>query len=273
MKYLIFGLILLLFFPLYWMFTGSIQPSAGILKIPPNWIPRNVTLSNFTELIKGTQTFRWTFNTLIINTFLLSLQLFCLVTASYAFAMYRFIGKRLIYWIFIASIIVPWQSIIVSRFVLMRHLHLINTWLAIICISAFNPVGVVLIKNYFDKIPRTIIDSARIDGADELWILFKIVLPQCKPILGYIAITSYILAFQEFFWPMLVLHEKRLFTLPLGIMYYLKTYASTHGWINVQRVIGLQLAGSVLLFLPVIFIFLIFRKTFQQQFVGEGIKE
>ena len=273
MKYLIFLLILLMLFPLYWMFIGSIQPSAGILKMPPNWIPRNVTLSNFIELISETQILRWTFNTVLLTTMTLCIQLFCLTTASYAFMAYRFIGKRLIYWIFIASIIVPWQGLLVSRFVLMRHFYLLNTWLAIICIGVFNPIGIVLIKYYFEKIPSVIIDSARIDGAGELWILFKIILPQCKPILGYIAVTSFILAFGDFFWPMLVLNNRRLYTLPLGIMYYLKTYTSTHGLLKIQQLVGIQLAGGVLLFLPVIFVFIIFRKTFQQQFLAGGIKE
>lgn len=268
-------LILLIIFPLYWMFIGSLQPSAGIYKMPPNWIPRNITLSNFTELItdRNTQILRWTFNTLLLNTIMFSIQLFCLVTAGYAFTTYKFVGKRLIYWLFIASIIIPWQAILVPRYVMMRHLHLLNTWFAIICISAFNPIGIVIIKNFFDKMPQGIIDSARIDGADEMCILFQIVLPQCKPILGYMAITSYILAFQDFFWPMLVLNNARLYTLPLGIMYFLETYCSTQGLLKTQRIVGLQLAGSVLLFLPVIFVFIVFRKTFQQQFLAGGIKE
>jgi len=275
MKYLIFLLILLMIFPLYWMIIGSLQPSAGIYKMPPNWIPRNITLSNFTELITDidTQILRWTFNTLLLNTILFCIQLFCLVTAGYAFTMYKFVGKQLIYWLFITSIIVPWQAMLIPRYVLMRHLHLLNTWFAIICISVFNPIGIVIIKNYFDKMPQGIIDSAKIDGADEMCILFRIVLPQCKPILGYMAISSYIIAFGEFFWPMLVLNNARLYTLPLGIMYFLSTYTSTHDLPAIQRIVGLKLAGSVLLFLPVVFIFIIFRKAFQKQFLAGAIKE
>ena len=127
MKYLIFALILILLFPLYWMVIGSIQPSAGVMKLPPNWIPRNITFVNFTYIIKETMILRWTFNTIMLNTISLCIQLFCLVTAGYAFAAYKFTGKQVIYWTFVASFIIPWQGLLVSRYILMRHLYLLNT--------------------------------------------------------------------------------------------------------------------------------------------------
>jgi len=272
LKYLIFALILILLFPLYWMIIGSIQPSAGVMKLPPNWIPRNITLVNFAYIVKETMIFRWTFNTIMLNTISLCIQLFCLVTAGYAFAAYKFVGKQVIYWIFVASLIIPWQGLLVSRYILMRHLYLLNTWFAIIALNAFAPISFVFIRNYFEKIPTSMIDSARIDGAREIRILFQIILPQCKPILGYLALHSYLTAFQDFFWPMLVLNDKRLFTLPLGIVHFLKTFTSTHGLLMHQQLLGYELAGGVLLLLPAIIIFVIFRKTFRQQFLAGGIK-
>jgi len=257
------------------MFIGSIQPSVGIMRLPPRRIPKNITLENYTDLIntKETTILRWTFNTVLLNTISVSLQLFCMIMAAYAFATYRFVGKKLIYWIFIASIIIPWQGLLVPRYILMRYLHLLNTWFAIIVLAAFHPIGFVLIKNYFEKIPKSIIDSARIDGAREFRILFQIIVPECKPIFGYLMLNSYLIAFQDFFWPMLVLNNHRLFTLPLGIIYFLTTYSSYAGTQNIARVLGFELAGGVILFIPAAFVFIIFRKTFQQQFLAGGIKE
>ena len=273
MKYLIVALILLMLFPLYWMFIGSIQPSTGILKMPPNWIPRNITFSNFAEVIEETLIIRWTFNTIMLNTISLGIRLFCLLTAAYAFAFYRFTGKRIIFWCFVASIIIPWQSLLVSRYILMRHFYLLNTWFAIIVLAAFTPIAFVFLKNYFEKIPSSFIDSARIDGAGETRILLQIILPQCKPILGYFAIMSYLTALRDFFWPMLVLNNRRLFTLPLGIVHFLQTFTSTHSFMEHSRLLGMELAAGVLLFLPAVLIFIIFRKTFRQQFLAGGIKE
>ena len=272
MKILLLLLAIILFFPLYWMCKNSLETSMGIKKIPPNWIPKKITLENFRFIAMENPLIRWFANTVAMHTIVILMGLFCTVTASYAFAVFKFRGSKILYWVFLTGIMVPYQALLISRFILMRHLGLLNTWWAIICLGVFSPIGIVLIKNYFQKIPQCMYDSARIDGAGDIRILFQIILPQCTPILGYMCIVSYVSAFQDFFWPMLVLNNSKLYTLPLGIVHYYITYMSTHPALEYERLWGIQMAGGVIMFLPVILIFVIFRKVFMKQFSLGGIK-
>lgn len=272
LKYLVIFFALLLLFPLYWMLKGSFEAIMVMMKIPPRWLPRKWSLDNYRILIEITTIGRWFLNTLLISTASLAFALFCNVLAAYAFAVYQFHMKQFIYWCFLASIMIPGQSLLVSKFVLMRHLGWINTWLPLILLGGCAPVTIILLKKYIAKIPSAMLDSARIDGLNEFGILFRIMLPQCKPILGFMLITGYMGQFNDFLWPLLMIQEPKRMTLAVGIIETIRTWP---GRLNrgENMELGISLAGGIVLLIPVILIFLAFQRAFRQDFMAGGVKE
>ena len=272
-KWLVILFALLLTFPLYWMLKGSFENISLMMKVPPNWLPVNPTLESYQILFQITMIGRWFANTVFIGTCAIAFSMFCNILAAYAFAIYKFHGKQFIYWCFLASIMIPGQSLLISKFVLMKHLGWINTWLPLIFIGGCAPVAIILLKKYIAKIPASMLDSARIDGVNELGILFRIMLPQCKPIIGFMLITSYMGAFSQYLWPMLMIQERKNYTLALGIIDSVRVYFHYGFTHQPYRELSLSLAGGVILFLPVIAIFLIFQRAFRQDFMAGGVKE
>ena len=272
-KYLVILFAMLLLFPLYWMVKGSLENISLMMKVPPNWLPVNPTLESYQILIRITTLGRWFANTVFIATCGLMFSMFCNILAAYAFAIYKFRGKQFIYWCFLASIMIPGQSLLISKFVLMKELGWINTYLPLIFMGGCAPVAIILLKKYISKIPTAILDSARIDGVREIGILFRIMLPQCKPILGFMLITSYMNAFAQYLWPMLMIQERENYTMALGIIDTVRRYFHFGLIHEPHRELSLSLAGGVVLFLPVIAIFLIFQRAFRQDFMAGGVKE
>lgn len=274
MKIAIILFAILLLLPLYWMLKGSFEEIRGMMRVPPLPIPKRLTTINYERLFEGTQIPRWFFNSIVIASLTIALSLFCLTTAAYAFSMYEFIGKRIVYWMFIISIMLPAQALLISKFVLMRRLSLIGSWWSLILVGGANPVGIIIMKNYFNKIPKAMADSGRIDGANELRILAQIYLPQCKPILGYMCIVGLIGHFQIFLWPLLMITDKNKWPLSLGVIKTIKEYFRVGGTNQTaEGLLGIQLAAGIVLFVPVILIFAIFQRNFRQQFLAGGIKE
>ena len=271
LKWLVILFAFLLLFPLYWMLKGSFESIIVMMKIPPRWLPRKVTLDNYKILIEITTIGRWFVNTLLISTAALAFSLFCNVLAAYAFAVYKFHGKQFIYWCFLASIMIPGQSLLVSRFVLMRHLGWINTWLPLIFMGGCAPVAIILLKKYIAKIPGAMMDSARIDGASEFRIPWRIMLPQCQPILGFMLITGYMMAFDDFLWPLLMIQEPKRMTLAVGVIETIRTWPGRLSR-GENMELGVSLAGGIVLLVPVILIFLAFQRAFRQDFMAGGIK-
>ncbi len=272
-KYLVILFAMFLLFPLYWMVKGSLENISLMMKVPPNWLPVNPTLESYQILIRITTLGRWFANTVFIATCGLTFSMFCNILAAYAFAIYKFRGKQFIYWCFLASIMIPGQSLLISKFVLMKELGWINTYLPLIFMGGCAPVAIILLKKYISKIPTAILDSARIDGVREIGILFRIMLPQCKPILGFMLITSYMNAFAQYLWPMLMIQERENYTMALGIIDTVRRYFHFGLIHEPHRELSLSLAGGVVLFLPVIAIFLIFQRAFRQDFMAGGVKE
>ena len=239
------------------------------MKVPPKWIPARLTLQNYVMIFQRVAIVRWFFNTLVVSTASILIRLFCMILAGYAFSMYQFPGKQFIYWLYVSSLMIPAQALLIPRFILMRNLHLIDTWWSLIFIGAFNVVHMIYIKHFLDGIPSAISDSARIDGAGELRIIWSIMLPLSKPIVGYIILMGYIASFQDFLWPFLMIQRDSMKTLCVGIIQMIKQATSQY---SIMRPLGISLAGSTILFVPILIVFLSFQEVFRQRFIAGGIK-
>ncbi len=271
---ILFGVLLL--FPAYWMINGSLQSVMGFMKFPPRFIPRNPTLNNYQFLFARTPIPRWLVNTVFLWVANSSFAIFCVACAAYAFAFFSFRFKRLLYWIIMFPLVVPGYALIIPRFITMANLGMMGTYWPLILVAACKPTAFVLLMEYFKKLPQSLLDAARVDGLNEVGILFTIILPNCLPVLGFFCITGFSAVYQDILWPLMMLPDRKTHTMVLGVMGYLRNYTTIAGDTahrTIMTQLGESLAAGVVLVIPLVIVFLVFQRTIRQQFAMGGIKE
>jgi len=282
MKYaIIFLFTFALLFPLYWMIQGSFQDIGGLIKVPPNWIPRQPTVMNYVGWAQvSTRGYdfwgkhpdallRWTFNTFAIFGLKCGVGILLIAPAGYAFAVYNFRWKNALFIIFIIGIFIGPGITIIPHFVNVKRLGISGTWWAVILPGAYTPVGVYMFRNYVETIPYALIDSARIDGAGEFKILFRIMMPLCLPVIGVIVVLTALGTLQDYIWTLLMVPKMPKTTLMVGIIQTLFQYQMIGSGRNP---IGMALAGGVILFMPLFLVFLFCQKFFIKGLTLGGIK-
>ena len=289
LKYcIVFLITFALIFPLYWMFIGSFQDIQGVMKTPPNWYPRNVTLKNyklmFTTDLRGRTAkreyitlweelrynalLRWTWNTFAIYAIKTAITIIVIGMAGYAFSVYQFKYKPLIFIFFIFSLFVPGMVQTVPLYVTVKRFGLVGRWWGVILPQVYAPVEMYIFKNYVDTIPHEIVDGARIDGASEMRILLRIMMPLCKPVLGILAILSAMETLQSYIWSLLMLPRTEQQTLMVGIIQEIIKQSSG----GAPNPIGAALTGGVIIFMPLFIIFIFAQRYFIEGLTLGGIK-
>ncbi len=269
MKYAIAAtLIIVLLFPIYWMLAGSLMPMSGLMARPV-LIPRPASLENYRLLLNDTQIGKWIVNTLVIVVVMVTSSILVSTMAGYAFATQR--GLAWLYWIFLVSIMIPRQVLIIPLFVLIRWVRLSGTRIAAILPAIFHPVGIFIYRNYVESIPKEMLDCARIDGATERQTLTRIIVPLSRPALAVLVVMKFIEALTDFIWQFLVLQSPGKQTLVVGLMARVMMRGGNSD-MNINP-IGIKLAAGVILFLPLLVIFVVLQKHFISGIMTGGVKE
>lgn len=240
--------------PLYWMLTGSFKVTYATMQVPPEFIPSNPTLENYINLFYGRSTLRWFFNSVFTAGVTALGVVFTSACAGYAFGKKKFPGREIFFWIMIATMTVPRMVFIIPLFRMMRTFGWLDTYQALIFPFITWPFGVFLIRQFMHTVPNDLMDSAKIDGASEIGIFTKIVLPIVKPAIGAVAIFSFNTNWNQYLWQLVVLSSNRMLTLPLGVSKLLSTFGAYD--------LGLAMAGASFAFLPMLLIFLLFQSYF-----------
>lgn len=248
---------LVLLYPLWLMFVGSLQDIRGVMRMPPNLIPVNPTLENYRALVKESHFVRWVMVTALLSGTGVSLLVLVTCMAGYGLSQWPSAITKVASSLFILSIMIPRQCLLIPLYVLVKRLHF-HPWIAVVLPLSYFPVGIILAKNYFDTIGRSVIESARIDGANEVTILTRIVMPLSRPILGVMAIFGFIFVLSDYVWQYLLLTRPSQQTLLVGL---LSIVVKKSGMIQVNP-IGMQLAAGTILFVPMLIVFVIFQKQF-----------
>ena len=256
-------------FPVYWMAQGSLQNISGIMALPPRWIPLRVTINNYKIILSNNPLGMWALNTLVIAAVTIVGSVFMSASAGYAFSVYRFPGREVLFWCFLAALMVPRQIMFIPLFKVTYWLGIPGTRLAVILPLLFSPFHVFLFRRYCDRLPTDYVDSARIDGAGELAILTRVIMPLCAPILAALAIFVCVGVLGDFMWQLLVLQDDSKRTLLVGIV------NSTYAWSLPRAVnpIGRILAGGVILAVPVLVLYMCFQRYFIKGLQIGGVKE
>ena len=239
--------------PFVWMLSASVKPNKDIFVIPYAWITENPRWANYKEIWTKIPLARYALNTVKLTLIVTFLQILTSSFAAYAFAKLTFRGRDLLFLAYVATIAVPWQVYMVPQFMFMRKLGLADTHLAIIILQAFSAFGVFLMRQFYEGIPDSLCEAARIDGMSEYQIYAKIMLPLSKPALSTLVIFTFVNTWNDFLGPLIYLTTDSKKTLQIGLKMFISQYSAEY---------GLIMAASVLSLIPVLIMFMSLQKYF-----------
>ena len=252
--------------PLFYIVSTSIKKTTQLFAYPPDWIPRIPFWGNYSFLLGSESLFlRWTINTMIVAGVVTILKVFIDSMAGYAFAKIDFPGRRVLFILILAVVMVPTSAVIIPLFLLVRGMGLLDTYWALILPPLANPVGVFLMRNYILSLPRDLENSARLDGCSEFSVYFRIVLPLVKPGLVVLGILTFLAQYTAFLWPLLAVQDETLQVLTTGVA-EMKASIFTIDW-------GIVSAASVLSMVPITIMFFMFQRYFSGGSIAGALKQ
>src|SRR3954463_15901857 len=249
--------------PMLWMLSASFMPTGAASTYPPHLISSRITFAHYGELFTRLNLGRYLVNSTLISVTVTAVSLVVNSMAGYAFAKLRFRGRDRTFRILSLGLVLPVQIAMLPLFLLMKNLHLINTYWGVIIPGMASIFGIFLIRQYALSIPDDMLDAARIDGASELRIYWEVVVPGILPILATLAIWTFLATWNDFMWPLIVLSDEAHYTLPGAL-------ANLSGE-HVQDT-ELMMAGSVLTVIPVIAVFLFLQRYYIQGVMAGSVK-
>jgi multiple sugar transport system permease protein len=250
--------------PFIWMLLGSVKPREEIVQTPPTWLPQNFTWGNFVQLFTQLDFPQFFFNSFVVALFVtLGNLVFCSMV-GYALAKMDFPGKRLVFGGVLMMLMVPGIVTFIPLFVLVARMGLVNTYPGMILPFLVTPIGVFLMRQFIADLPDEIIEAGRLDGAGELRIFARLIMPLTGPALATLTILTFLSSWNNFLWPLVVAQTQDKYTLPVA----LAVYANSPNGNNY----GLILAGAVMVILPVLLIFIALQRFFTQGIAATGIK-
>jgi len=265
-KYFIIMLLLIgsigMLLPFFWMVSTSFKPANEIFNIPPTFIPKKPTIQNYVQLFREMNFGIYLKNTLIIALFSM-LGLVINALAGYAFAKFQFPGKEKIFYLVLATMMIPGQVTMIPVYLMLNKMGLTNTMPGIILPGLASAFGIFLFRQFMATIPSELIEAARIDGASEFRIFLQIILPESKPVFAVQGTFTFIGAWNSFLWPLIIANDENLYTLSVGLALLKGQHGSDF---------GLQMAGSTFLVIPIIIVFLFLQRYFVEGITITGIK-
>ncbi len=250
-------------FPIYWMFATAVSSIADLRSGDYGILPGQFRLQNFVDAWRSADFTRWFGNSVVIAVVSTAVTVAINLVAGYAFAKLRFPGRRILLALIIATLFVPVQVIMVPQFRVVVDLGWLNSLWGVIVPRAAEAFGIFFAVQFFRSIPDEVIEAARMDGASELTILRRVVLPVSKPLIAVLVIFTFMWRWNEFAWPLIVLKDSDSYTMPIGLLFL-------NGQYNVDwsALMGMSLVSI----LPVILVFLVFQRYFVEGLVRSGIK-
>nr|WP_295982469.1 carbohydrate ABC transporter permease [uncultured Agrobacterium sp.] len=260
---LTFSAALVWIFPLYWSFVTSLRSDENVAG-NTSLLPDEFQLGAYVNAIFNTRLLTWYVNSIGTAVIVTVSVLFISMLCAYALSQIRFPGRRLLYGIVLASFMVPAQTLVVTQFILMKNLNLINTWAGIILPQLITPIVIIVYKQFFDSVPKEMREAVVLDGGGEYTILFRVYLPLNWGITTAMAIVTFISVWNAFFWPFLVVTSENMMTIPVGITQVNDAFGVAYARL---------MAVAMLAALPVIIAYVIFqRRVTEAIMISSGVK-
>jgi multiple sugar transport system permease protein len=254
---------LVMVLPLAWMLVTSLETLDETRHFPPVLVPQSAEFHNYTDVLQQVPFTRWFANTVIVTTLSVIGNLFFCSLAGYAFARIRFFGREMVFLMVLATLMIPFQVVIIPTFLIVRQLGLIDTLGALVIPNLAGAFGIFMLRQFFRTLPVELEEAARIDGASRLGVLFKIVLPLSGPALATLAVITFMWTWNDFLWPLVTIYNPNNATLQLG----LSMFQGAH-----QTNTNLLMAANVMSILPVLILFFVAQRYFIRGIATTGLK-
>jgi multiple sugar transport system permease protein len=248
--------------PFFWMLLTSLQTLAQSRTFPPPF-PDHPQLSNYVDAVRDAPFGRWLVNSTVVALCAVAGNLLFCSLAGYAFARIRFFGRWLLFAVMLATIMVPFQVVMIPTLLIVRDLGLSDSIGALIAPNLITPIGIFMLRQFFLTLPIELEEAARMDGASRLGVLFKVVLPNAKPVLATLAVITFLWSWNDFLWPLIAISSPDQMTLQLGLASFQGAHATK--W-------PLLMAGTILSQLPMIAVFLVAQRYFVRSLAFAGLK-
>jgi len=256
-------LILCWIFPLIWLVITSLKLEGEVVTKNFTFWPQHPTFANYTKAFTSTYILNWMWNSLVVSTVTMLLTVAVDAPIAYAFAKINFKGKNVLFWAVMAGMMVPFQVLIVPLYLQFNSYGMVNTLTAALLPRVAMPIGIFILKQFFEDIPSALEEAAFIDGANRFTIFHRIILPLGKASIMTVVILSFINAWNDFLWPLIVINDTVKYTITVGIANFQGTQGTQY---------SLIMAGAAIASLPQIVFFLIFRKQIIEGIAMSGIK-
>jgi multiple sugar transport system permease protein len=259
---LIVGAITMLF-PFAWMVSTSLKQDVALFVTPPKLIPSPVETDNYSRVADLIPIWRIAFNSILVAVISTTLQVVTSAMGAYAFARLRFRGRDALFFLYLATLMVPFQVTIVPLFVEMKYLGFVNSYPGLILPTIASAFGTFLLRQAFLTLPKELEEAAFVDGAGHWTVFTRIAVPLAAPSLATFGIFAFMASWNSFLWPLVIVNSRELMTLPLGL-------ANLHGEYTTQW--NLVMAGTTISVIPILLIYLLAQKHIVRGFVLSGLK-
>ena len=254
---------LVMLFPIYWMFATAIRPVDALFNGKFDLIPNDFVWSNFVTSWNKLPFEVYYVNSIAIALIAVVVTVFINLLAGYTFAKYEFWGRDVLFFMLLATLMIPIQVIMVPEFFVVAKLGWVNTWWGVLVPRAAEAFGIFMVRQFMVSIPDELIEAARLDGAGEFEIFRKIILPNSWPVIAVLTIFTFMWRWNDFSWPLVVLHDPSSYTVPLGLNLMKGLYFTD--WTGLMSM-------ALVSILPMLLIFVFFQRYFVQGIAGSGMK-
>jgi ABC-type glycerol-3-phosphate transport system permease component len=250
--------------PFAYVVSASFKATQSLFQFPPEWIPSDPTVGNYERLIGDLPFLRWTLNTLLVAGVVAVLKMAFDSMAGYAFSKLSFAGRRPVFGLMLATVMIPPAVLIIPLFFLVRDAGLLDTYWALILPPLANPIGIFMMRGFIDALPDDLDKAARIDGCGPFRTYWHVVLPLVKPGLVVVGVYAFLIQYTNFVWPLVATSSEDLYVLTTGLA-RLKPNFTAPDW-------GLISAGSVAAMVPITVVFLLLQRQFVAASLAGALK-
>lgn len=261
---IVYALAILVLSPFIWMILTSFKDMSEIYVYPPKFLPTKFNFENYLNAFTAAPFGRYYFNSIVVALTVTIGQLITCSMAAFAFARLKFWGRDVLFFIFLGTMMIPYNVTMIPSFMVLYWLGWIDSYYALIVPGLASAFGTFLLRQFFITIPRELEEAAYIDGATRLQVLSRIIIPLAKPALATLAIFTFMGAFNDFIWALIVVNSEEMRTVQLGLAIFRDRYLTQ--W-------DLLMAGSVTAVLPILIVFFFAQKYFIKGITLSGLKE
>jgi len=260
------GLAIVMLYPVLWVLLSAVKTPAEIYRNPPTLVPSVFAFENFAQAWTSYEIPRMFLNTSLVFLGFIVSRLFVVTTAAYALSRLDVPFRRTIYLVIMSTLALPTFAYLIPSYLVIINLGLYNSWWALWIPAGASAFQILIVKNFFDGIPKELSEASRMDGATEFRILWSVILPLSRPVLAAISIFSFLEVWNNFFWQNLIFNDMAIWTMP--VMLYQKSFT-----IGGNPPINVQLAGMFMSLVPPLIIFILFQRNITNGVTMTGIKD